>query len=255
MKNPLSLAVLRVAALALLVSVSTAPLAAQGARGEGVGPGGTFPYATFFVATGGSYATTGELNARLDTAKYFAVSNDAISYGVGGRVGFGRMVLGGEFATTDFGEEGNPASGKTSALRSRFYMGQIGYAVWAGRHLNIYPMLGIGAGTMIVTLSDRAGGFEPPAGVDPTFTDIILHPNYSSKLDARYLLFEPAIGADWLVLRSVADRFGVTFGARLGRKIAPNRAAWKLDGRKVIGGPDLGPDGAWLRLTAGIAWR
>jgi hypothetical protein len=57
------------------------------------------------------------------------------------------------------------------------------------------------------------------------------------------------------VLRSLGDRFGLTFGARIGKKIAPNRAAWKLDGRKVIGGPDVGPDGAWLRLTAGIGWR
>jgi hypothetical protein len=251
----LSAAVLRAAALAACLIVAAAPLRAQGARGEGVGPGGTFPYASIFLATGGSVASTGDLNTRLDTAKYFAVSNDAISYGGGGRVSFGRMVLGGEFAMTEFGEEGNPANGKTSALRSQFYLAQVGYAVYAGRHFNAYPMMGVGAGTMVVTLSDRNGGGAPAAGVDPSFTDIIFHPNHSSKLNATYLLFEPSIGVDWLVLRSVGDRLGVTFGARLGKKISPNRAAWKLDGRKVVGGPDLGPDGAWFRLTAGIGWR
>lgn len=238
-----------------LLATATAPLAAQGARGEGVGPGGTFPYASLFFSAGGAYATTGELNARLDTAKYYAVSNDAISYGGGGRLNFGRMIFGGEFAVTDFGEEGNPSNGKTSALRSRYFMGQFGYALYAGRHLNLYSLLGVGGGTMIVTLSDSKGGGAPAAGVDPSFTDVVLHPNYSSKLDATYLLFEPSIGFDWLVLRSVGDRFGTTFGARVGHKIAPNRAAWKLDGRKVVGGPDLGPDGAWLRVTVGIGWR
>ena len=245
----------RAAALVALIAIAAAPLQAQGARGEGVGAGGTFPFTSIFLSTGGSTSSTGDLNTRLDTAKYFAVSNDAISYGGGGRVKWGRMILGGEVAMTDFGEEGDPASGKTSALRSRFYLGQVGYTWWAGRHLNVYPMLGVGAGTMVVTLSDRLGGGKPAAGGDPTFTDVILHPNFSSKLDATYLLFEPAIGADWLVLRSVADRMGLTIGARLGKKYSPNRAAWKLDGSKVVGGPDLGPDGMWFRLTAGIGWR
>ena len=246
---------LRISAAALCAIACAAPLTAQGARGEGVGPGGAFPYASVFFGSGGSVASTRDLNARLDTAGYFAVSNDAISYGGGARIGFGRMVIGGEFAMTDFGEEGDPVGGRTSALRSRFYLAQVGYTWWAGRHLNVYPMIGIGAGTMALTVSDRNGGGAPAAGVDPSFTDVILHPNHSSKLSATYLLFEPAVGADWLVLRSVGDKFGLTFGARLGTKISPNRAAWKLDGRKVIGGPDLGPDGMWFRLTAGIGWR
>lgn len=255
MTTRLTSALRRAAALTLLSSAAAVSVSAQGARGEGVGPGGTFPFASVFFGTGGSIASTSDLNTRLDTAKYFAASNDAISYGGGARIGFGRMIIGGEFAMTDFGEEGNPSNGRTSALRSRFYLGQVGYAWWAGRHLNVYPMLGVGAGTMVLTLSDRNGGGAPPAGVDPSFTEVALHPNFSSKLDATYLLFEPAVGADWLVLRSLGDRFGLTFGARVGKKIAPNRAAWKLDGRKVIGGPDLGPDGMWLRLTAGIGWR
>jgi len=255
MPKRLSFTLRRVATIATLVMTFAASSAAQGARGEGVGPGGTFPFASFFLSAGGSVASTRDLNARLDSAKYFAVSNDAISYGGGARVGWGRMILGGEFSVTTFGEEGDPVTGRTSALRSRFALGQVGYAWWAGRHLNVYPMLGVGTGTMVLTLSDRHGGGAPPAGVDPSFTDIALHPNFSSKLDATYLLFEPAVGADWLVLRSLGDRFGLTIGARVGKKFAPNRAAWKLDGRKVIGGPDVGPDGAWFRLTAGIGWR
>jgi hypothetical protein len=254
MPNRLPRIARRTAALAIL-TLSAAPIAAQGARGEGVGAGGTFPVVSVFISTGGSLASTRDLNQRLDTARYYAVSNDAISYGGGIRGRWGRMVLGGEAAWTDFGEEGNPVSGRTSALRSEFFLTQVGYAVWAGRHFNLYPMLGAGAGRMTVTLSDRSGGGRPSGAGDPSFTDIVLHPNYSSKLDATYLLFEPAVGMDWLVLRSVGDPMGLTFGARLGKKIAPNRAAWKMNGAKVVGGPDLGPDGTWLRLTVGVAWR
>lgn len=254
MTTRLSLAVFRAAAL-VCFTITAVPLAAQGARGEGVGWGGTFPYTQIFFATGGSVAATGDLNIRLDTAKYYAVSNDAISYGGGFRTRFGRAIFGGEVAMTDFGEEGSASSGRTSALRSRFYLAQSGYSFFAGRHLNMYALLGVGAGTMVVTLSDRNGGGAPSGTGDPSFTDIVFHPNYSSKLDATYLLFEPVVGGDWVVLRSVADRTGVTFGARIGKKVAPNRAAWKMNGAKVIGGPDLGPDGSWMRLTVGFAWR
>lgn len=250
-----SAAVTRAVALAIAASVVNMPLGAQGARGEGVGPGGTFPFATIFVATGSSITSTDGINKYIGAGNFFAVSNDAISYGGGVRGSWGRAVLGGEFAYADYGEEGNPDNGRNIALKSRYYLAQAGYAWYAGRHLNIYPILGIGMGSVILTLSDRNGGGAPPAGVDPTFPEVVLHPNFSSDLTGNYLLFEPAVGADWLVLRSVADHFGVSVGARLGKRIAPNRATWKLDGTKVVGGPDAGPDGTFLRLTVGIGWR
>jgi len=255
MPNRFLATVQRAVALATFVTCASLPLAAQGARGEGVGGGGTFPFFSVFFSTGGSLTSTRDLNARLDTAKFFAVSNDAISYGGGVRGRWGRMVLGGEFASVDFGEEGDPVRGKTSALRSHMYLVQAGYSSWAGRHLNFYYMLGVGAGSMSVTLSDRNGGGAPPAGVDPTFTEIVLHPNFSSIIEANYLMFEPVVGVDWLVLRSVGDRLGLTMGARLGKEYTPNRAAWKLKGAKVIGGPDVGPDGYFMRLTFGVGWR
>ena len=236
-------------------SAVVAPLGAQGARGEGVGPGGTFPFASVFLATGGNLTSTDGINEYIRKGGYFAVSNDAISYGGGVRGNWGRLVFGGELAYADYGEEGNPDNGRNVALKSRYYMAQAGYAWYAGRHLNVYPMLGVGVGSVTLTLSDRNGGGTPAAGTQVTFPEVVLHPNFSSDLTGNYLLFEPAIGADWLVLRSVADRFGVSIGARLGKRIAPNRATWKLDGTKVVGGPDAGPDGTFMRLTIGIGWR
>ena len=248
-------------AVALAVSASAviaplgAPLGAQGAHGEGVGPGGTFPFASVFLATGANLTSTDGINEYIRKGGYFAVSNDAISYGGGVRGTWGRLVLGGEFASVDYGEEGNPDNGRNIGLKSKYYLAQAGYAWYAGRHLNVYPMLGVGVGRVILTLSDRNGGGAPAAGKQVTFPEVVLHPNGSSDLTGNYLLFEPAIGADWLVLRSVADRFGVSVGARLGKRIAPNRATWKLDGTKVVGGPDAGPDGTFMRLTIGIGWR
>ncbi len=239
----------------LAASATLMPLRAQGARGEGVGPGGTFPYSSVFVATGGNLINTDDVITRLNTGGYFAISNDGISFGGGVRGSWGRLIVGGEYAAVDYGEEGNPDNGRTVALKNHYYLAQAGYALWAGRHLNVYPLLGVGLGGVTLTLSDRNGGGAPPAGKDPTFDEVVLHPNTSSDLIANYLLFEPAIGADWLVLRSVGDRFGVTLGGRLGKRIAPNRATWKLGGTKVVGGPDAGPDGAFLRLTLGIGWR
>jgi hypothetical protein len=239
----------------LLLPVALSPVGAQGARGEGVGPGGTFPHGAVFVSTGGSLINVDAVNERLDKGGYYAVSNDGISFGGGVRGNWGRLVIGGEYAAVDYGEEGNPGNGRTTALKNHYYLGQAGYAWWAGRHLNVYSILGVGLGSVTLTVSDRNGGGTPPAGKDPTFDEVVLHPNTSSDLTGSYLLFEPALGADWLVLRSVGDRFGVTVGARVGKRIAPNRATWKLGGTTVVGGPDAGPDGTFARLTIGLGWR
>jgi hypothetical protein len=244
-----------VACIILGAAAAIAPVGAQGARGEGVGPGGTFPYSSAYFSTGGTWMNVDGINGVTTKAGYYTVSNDAISYGGGLRLGFGRMLFGGEFATVDYGEEGNLNNGRTIRLKNRYYLAQVGYAWWAGRHFNLYPVIGAGLGAVTLDVSDRNGGGATPAGVDPTFDEVVQHPNYSANLVGNYLLFEPAIAADWLVLRSVADRFGLTMGARIGRRIAPNRSTWKVGGTKVVGGPDAGPDGTFLRLTVGIGWR
>lgn len=255
MPNLLSRAVQRSFVLAAVVLCTIQPLAAQGARGEGVGPGRTFPYANVFVATGGTVVVVDEVNGRLDNHGYYASSNDAIAVGGGLRFGYGRAILGFEYNAADHGEEGNPTNGRTVQVTHHTGLLQAGYAFYAGRHLNAYTMLGAGVNRVTLLVGDRAGTRALPAGMQPTFEEVLEAPGQSASLQGVNLTFEPAIGADWLVMRSLGDRVGLTLGARLGSRTAPNRTKWKLDGDKVVGGPWLKPTGSYFRVTAGIGWR
>lgn len=255
MPNRLSVAVPCTVVLALLLSAAAPALAAQGARGEGVGAGGTFPYSSLFVATGGTLVIVDEVNGRLDKHGYLASSNDAIAFGGGLRMGYGRAILGLEYTAADLGEEGNPNNGRTVQVTHKTALLQAGYALYAGRHLNAYTMLGAGVNHVTLLVGDRSGTRALPAGVQPTFEEVLQNPGPSASLRGFNLTFEPAVGMDWLVLRSVGDRLGLTLGARLGLRIAPNRTTWQLDGEKVVGGPWLKPTGKYFRLTAGIGWR
>ena len=255
MPNRLSVAAPCTVVLALLLSAAAPALVAQGARGEGVGPGGTFPYSSLFVATGGTLVNVDEVNGRLDQHGYYASSNDAIAFGGGLRMGYGRAILGLEYTAADLGEEGNPSNGRTVQVTHKTALLQAGYALYAGRHLNAYTMLGAGVNHVTLLVGDRSGTRALPAGVQPTFEEVLQNPGPSAPLRGFNLTFEPAVGMDWLVLRSVGDRLGLTLGARLGLRIAPNRTTWQLDGEKVVGGPWLKPTGKYFRLTAGIGWR
>jgi hypothetical protein len=242
-------------ALAILVTCATPTLGAQGARGEGVGAGGTFPYSSLFVATGGTLVVVDEVNGRLGKHGYFAVSNDAIAFGGGLRMGYGRAIYGLEYTAADHGEEGNPVNGRTAQVTHKTALLQAGYAFYAGRHLNAFAMLGAGVNHVTLLVGDRSGTRALPAGVQPTFEEVLQAPGPSASLRGFNLTFEPAVGMDWLVLRSVADRVGLTLGARVGIRSAPNRTTWQLDGEKVVGGPWLKPTGKYFRVTAGIGWR
>lgn len=255
MPNRVSLAVLSAALCSAVLCCAATPVSAQGARGEGVGPGSTFPYANLFVATGGTLVIVDEVNGRLSKQGYFASSDDAIAVGGGLRIGYGRAVLGLEYSNADHGEEGNPNNGRSVQVTHNTGLLQAGYAFYAGRHLNFFAMLGAGVNQVTLLVGDRAGKRTLPAGVQPTFDEVLHAPGPSASLHGVNLTFEPAIGADWLVLRSVGDRVGITLGARAGSRSAPNRTQWTLDGDKVVGGPWLKPTGKYLRVTAGIGWR
>lgn len=255
MPNRLSVAVLCTVVLALLLSAAAPTLVAQGARGEGVGAGGTFPYSSLYASTGGTWIVVDEVNGRLDKHGYYALSNDAIAFGGGLRIGYGRAILGVEYTAADHGEEGNPNNGRTVDVKHNTALLQAGYAFYAGRHLNAFAMLGAGVNHVTLFAGDRSGTRKLPAGVEPTFEEVLQDPGPSASLRGLNLTFEPAVGLDWLVLRSVGDRLGLTLGARLGQRTAPNRTTWQLDGEKVVGGPSLKPTGKYFRVTAGIGWR
>lgn len=192
-----------------------------------------------------------DLDAK-DRPGYFTISNDAYSVGFGGYgMVLNRVGLGGEWNSADVGSESSPL-GKTNHLTTSYWMGTIGYAAFTTWRVNVMPYVGIGAGTAKLTLSDRNGGSGVSGTRDPTFDEVIQTPGTESTMNGSYVIVQPGVAVDYIVLRDDRSTMGITFGLRLASAISPNRTTWTYSGRTVFGGPDLGPTGGVLRVIVGI---
>ena len=256
-RRPL-LATARSAALSVALSgalvVSTA--------GTALAQDGVAPFSAFYGNVGTMLFDVSKLNARFErpdlklltpprSTGFLAISNDAVGYGFGGYGPIGRLLLGGEFQYGDVGEEASP-NGRTNRLESTYVMATAGYALFNGWKFTLYPYLGIGAGQVSLSLKSRDGGPTVSSTSNPTFDEVILSPGQSSTMKGSYILVQPGVGFDYLLLRNQKDRFGITLGMRFSTNLSPNRTTWKYQGRDVYGGPDVGPVGTSFRLIFGI---
>lgn len=209
------------------------------------------PFSNVFLSLGNAFTNVNALNVRFDSAHYDAIAGHGFSIGGGGYLPFGRALFGGEYHDADFGFE-STGTGRTNKMHSHYWMGTIGYALYTSWRFNWIGFLGVGMGSTKVVVSDRNGGATVSTTVDPLFDDILAKPGSSSTITGSYSVFQPGIGVDYLMLRSEKSHVGVTFGLRIGTTISPHRTEWSYLGRNVVGAPDAGPVGSFLRLSLGV---
>jgi opacity protein-like surface antigen len=245
--------------IALAVAASAFGAAPAGAQDTS---GSVTPFSTFYGSAGTLLFDVSKLNTRFDrpdlklltpprTTGFDAISNDAVGYGIGGYGPIGKLLIGGEYQYGDVGEESSP-NGKTNRLETTYLMATVGYAVYNGWKFTVYPFLGVGGGQLTLSLKSRDGGPTVSSTTNPTFDEVVLSPGQSSVMKGSYILVQPGIGFDYLLLRSAKDHLGITLGLRFSTAISPNRTTWTYQGREVFGGPDAGPVGTSIRLVFGV---
>jgi opacity protein-like surface antigen len=234
------------------------PLAAQDATPPKVNSDYVVPFSTFYGLVGRLNADPTMLNshfARPDLPNgtgFDALSNDAYAVGFGGYFPFSRLLLGFEWYYADFGYETSP-QGKTNDAQTVYAMAMIGYPIFTTWRLTVFPYAGVGAGQMRITLKNRDGGATVSLAQSPTFDEIILSPGSDSQILGKYLIVQPGIGLDYLILKDdTRSHLGVTLGIRFGTVITPNRTPWTYRGKEVFGGPTFQPSGNTLRVLIGI---
>ena len=243
------------ACLTLAVALPASSSAQKRSRNEPIAP-----FSTVYGAAGTLLIDVSKLNAHFertdldakDRPGFFTLSNDGYSIGLGGYGAvYNRLLLGAEWHTADMGQESSP-TGKTNQLATTYWMATGGYAAWTTWRMTLMPFVGIGTGTMKLTLKSRNGGATVPDGIDPTFDEVIRSPGSISTMSGSYVMVQPGLGVDFLMLKSDASQMGVVIGLRFASTISPNRTTWKYQGREVFGGPDVGPSGGVVRIIAGI---
>lgn len=244
--------------LVAAAALAPAPLGAQVNRPAGREPPAAF--SAFFVSTGTLLMDVSKLNPHFerldldvkDRPGFYTLSRDGYSVGLGGYgVVYNRVLVGAEFHTADMGSESSP-SGRTNQLTTRYGMGTLGYAAWTTWNLSVTPFVGIGVGTATLTLQNRNGGPTVDPNRDPTFDEVIMSPGRQSVMTGHYVMVQPGLALDYLVLHDTRSTMGLTVGVRFASAISPNRTTWTYGGRTVYGGPDCGPTGGTVRFIVGI---
>lgn len=241
-------------ALATVFATASAPREAV-AQGACDCPTPLFPVRwSVFLSTGGATFETSQINALLGAAGYFAVSKDAIGFGGGGYGAFGPLRIGAEHVRLDGGEESTPA-GLAARIEASYTTVTLGWDLRPRGRFSVAPTLGVGRGSYVLTVGDRNGGATAPTSPPPTFAEVLAAPGRSSRIAGGHWVLEPMLAAEMLVVRSAAQRRGITLGARVGYRVAPNRPDWEYRGEAVAGGPIDQAKGPILRLTVGVGGR
>jgi len=226
-------------------------VAGSSANAQNIGAGSGEAFSVVAASTGMAMMSVDALNARMTSAQFAGLSNDAVSYGGSAYFAYGRALLGAEMQRSAYGQEGLN-NGRTDDLSSVQGAITVGYALVSTRSLTLFPQLGVGLGKMNVSMRD-AGGSRSTV-TEPTFDEIAQAPGSESTVSAKNLLYTIGGGADYLVAPRGASK-GVVLGVRAGVQTSPNRAVWTRGGQNVAGGPDVGPGGPFLRVLVGVGGR
>jgi hypothetical protein len=222
-----------ISAVSILLSAST-HAATGGGQGSGEGRG--------YLMLGASMMDLNDFNERLQERGYPIFSDHLFSVGGGGHAIINGIVLGGEghgFITRETTRGGEKVS---FACGYGFF--DLGYLVYSAGGLHVYPLLGLGGGTMSLKIVESG---------TPSFDDVLDDPGRTAELVTGGLLVNVAIGSDYL-LKIGADEEGeggFVFGLRAGYTFSPIKGDWQMEGEAVSGGPNLSITGPYVHLMIG----
>lgn len=183
-----------------------------------------------------------DLNATLEDAGYANVDDSFISFGGAGYGIVGRVIVGGEGQALA-GDDATSGSYVTS-IEAGYGLFDLGYLLVSSGGLNLYPMIGVGAGGMSLRIRERG---------EPSFDEVLADPRRGSELSNWGLLVSLDLGADYLVVLGEDNEGagGIALGVRVGYTFAPYTSEWSLEDTEIPEGPDVGITGPHVRLMIG----
>lgn len=150
------------------------------------------------------------------------------------------------------GGEGHGLSGGTSENQEYrtthsggYGLFDLGYVVYSTPLMLIYPVLGIGGGGMVVSVTDRS---KTPVDFD----DLIKSPGREAYIGTGGFLLQASLSADFYVLgsRGEGGTGGFLVGLRAGYLWQPG-SSWYFNKDELSGAPEAGLSGPFIRLALG----
>ena len=201
-----------------------------------------------FFAVGWRQVDVGELNASMTAAGYPAVAEDFITLGGGLQLVAGRAMVGLE-GYGMLGTDSEVSRDEFDAtLGGGYGVLTVGWSIVATPHFRLYPMGSIGAGAMTLEIAE-AGRVS--------FDDILVEPRRGAHLSQVSFLAGGGLGTEFLAPLGSGRRM-LSIGLVGGYTFAPVTSRWQLyrnnlSTASVTGGPEVGLEGPFARLTLGLA--
>lgn len=186
------------------------------------------------------------LNKSLSDASYPSLDSNFVTLGGAGYGNQGRFLIGGE-GHAILGSEKTTSDGSFEISAGGGYgLFRIGYMAYSRANLDVFPTIGIGGGSMSVSIKERSA---------PTFDQVLENPSRSSELSNGMFLLDLSLAANYRIPVPIDDgegEGGPLLGLQVGYTFSPGNPSWELDGlNKVAGGPSLQIEGAYIRVSLG----
>jgi hypothetical protein len=187
-----------------------------------------------------------DVNAALAGAGFPTLDRGTVTLGGGGYATRGRFVIGGEGHGILSQDQPAVDGSVQIGLDGGYGLFKVGYLAYSEDGFDVYPTVGIGGGGLSLSIVERSA---------PTFDDILEDPARSSRLSTGMFLLDLGVSGDYRFMKRVDEDGGgggLLVGFQAGYVFAPGSSDWRLDDiNGVAGGPDLGVQGFYIRLSLG----
>jgi hypothetical protein len=193
---------------------------------------------------GNSMIDVENLNAKLESNGYTKLSESYFCVGGGGHSIINkRWIIGGE-AYSLLGDDVTGANFKASTIIFQGFA-SVGYIVFAKKGFSVYPLIGLGGGSMTLTFSEKEATYS--------FDDVLIDPRRGTTLTAGGFLINLALGVDYYLKmgENKEGHGGFLFGVRAGYTLAPSKAGWGMFDNELTGAPEISMTGPFVRIIFG----
>ncbi len=248
-----------IAAICLVASLIAAPawaedfsLGAEAESGENQKPNTDLTFvknrhgAALYLMLGNNSLDLNALNSRLAANGYSTVEKNFVMFGIGGHVVMDEWIVGGE--VHGMNQQKISSGAYDLYVNGGYFLINAGYVVRRTDSYMIYPMAGIGLGTLTLNIQSTASS---------TFDQTLANPKNGALLTHASAVFNIALAADGLTpVIHAGNSFHMpfTFGFRAGYLYSTPIGGWKNMQGDANGGPDLSFTGPYLQIIVGLGF-
>ncbi len=202
--------------------------------------------ALFYLMLGNNSLDLDALNSRLSSNGYSTLEKNFVMFGVGGHAVMDNWIAGGEAHWMN--RQKTTSGAYDLYVTGGYFMVNAGYVVRRADTYMIYPMAGIGFGTLTLNIQ---------SATSPTFDQALANPKSGTQLTHSSAVFNIALAADGLapvIHTGSSIHMPFTFGFRAGYLFSTPLGGWQSTEGDSSGGPSLSFTGPYMQITMGLGF-